>query len=412
VTNLEPEVTAPAIAEWTRQNQPGDTMVLTGENFSLHTGIAQGRDTRFVLYGEGTSSVDGHIQRLDGRQCALTLPTSLPPNELYLLWPCNENGYGNPVAINRAEAWWVGPNMVPRGRTFSIYGENLVADRDNPVSHVYLQGADGAGEWLTSVAANPYRADFLLPEDKAGNYKVWAHNGSGGSYGWAQPVDLTIYDELAWNDDPSTWLDVTDFGAKGDGATDDYPAIINALNQANSQEGSTVYFPSGTFLVGTTIQYQNFSGVRLLGAGKSLTTISEHPSLSSEWLMNIKFFDAEVSDMTIECGDSITSDNSLFRARSSNNLRISNVRFSQLPNAYAKKRNNIVELFDAKRIFIEDCDFIQAWVFLCGNASQVFIDRCDWYGLNDANHLVSVKNGRGFSMQNSTAQPYDLISRL
>lgn len=45
-------------------------------------------------------------------------------------------------------------------------------------------------------------------------------------------------------------INVKDFGAIGDGETDDTEAIQNALN---SGEGKTVYFPSGTYLISKTL---------------------------------------------------------------------------------------------------------------------------------------------------------------
>lgn len=45
------------------------------------------------------------------------------------------------------------------------------------------------------------------------------------------------------------WISVTDYGATGNGATDDTVAIQNALN-ALPASGGTVFFPCGTYLIG------------------------------------------------------------------------------------------------------------------------------------------------------------------
>lgn len=47
-------------------------------------------------------------------------------------------------------------------------------------------------------------------------------------------------------------ISVKDFGATGDGGTDDTLAIRAAIDYANSQGGGTVYFPAGTYLLSTT----------------------------------------------------------------------------------------------------------------------------------------------------------------
>ena len=53
------------------------------------------------------------------------------------------------------------------------------------------------------------------------------------------------------------WIDIKkDYGAKGDGITDDTPAIIQALNiePADYTRPKIIYFPEGTYLVSNTLQ--------------------------------------------------------------------------------------------------------------------------------------------------------------
>lgn len=51
---------------------------------------------------------------------------------------------------------------------------------------------------------------------------------------------------------PSIYVNVKQYGAKGDGITDDTTAIQNAINAAAT--GSVIFFPAGTYLVSSTIQ--------------------------------------------------------------------------------------------------------------------------------------------------------------
>lgn len=46
---------------------------------------------------------------------------------------------------------------------------------------------------------------------------------------------------------PESWINVKDFGAKGDGVTDDTEAIRNAINQID--ENDVLFFPKGTYLL-------------------------------------------------------------------------------------------------------------------------------------------------------------------
>ncbi len=48
---------------------------------------------------------------------------------------------------------------------------------------------------------------------------------------------------------PPGWQDVTDYGAIGDGSTDDTTAINDAIDAANDAGGGVVYFPPGTYKV-------------------------------------------------------------------------------------------------------------------------------------------------------------------
>lgn len=63
------------------------------------------------------------------------------------------------------------------------------------------------------------------------------------------------------------WINVRDFGAKGDGSADDTSAIQAAMNAAN---GSNVVFPAGTYRVTSTLMVPL---IRLVGEGSGRTTV-------------------------------------------------------------------------------------------------------------------------------------------
>jgi len=88
---------------------------------------------------------------------------------------------------------------------------------------------------------------------------------------------------------PDKLLDVTAFGAKGDGATDDKQAILAAF--AKAHRGDTVYFPAGTYRFGAPDTWLTVaSGVDVRGEG-----------MRSTWLVaSLRFnSDSSVSDLKI-----------------------------------------------------------------------------------------------------------------
>ncbi len=75
---------------------------------------------------------------------------------------------------------------------------------------------------------------------------------------------------------PLDWYDVKDYGAAGDGVTNDTAAVQSALTAA-ATGGGTVYFPAGTYLVvpgsGTPALTVGGNGIRLVGAGSKASTL-------------------------------------------------------------------------------------------------------------------------------------------
>ncbi len=74
--------------------------------------------------------------------------------------------------------------------------------------------------------------------------------------------------ELNWNPG-SDWLNVRDFGAKGDGKTDDTASLQKAFSMLD--DGVVIYFPPGTYIVKDELRIQKTnpkgSEKRLLGTG-------------------------------------------------------------------------------------------------------------------------------------------------
>jgi hypothetical protein len=78
---------------------------------------------------------------------------------------------------------------------------------------------------------------------------------------------------------PQRTLDVRDFGARGDGVTDDAPALNRALAAAGEQGGGAVLVPPGRYAVDGVVRIGD-NGVVLRGAGSDRTTLYARRSLT------------------------------------------------------------------------------------------------------------------------------------
>lgn len=66
-------------------------------------------------------------------------------------------------------------------------------------------------------------------------------------------------------------FNVLDYGATGDGSTDDTAAILAAITAANTAGGGTVYFPAGTYIFPSNLTVTSFNNIALQGAGQGNT---------------------------------------------------------------------------------------------------------------------------------------------
>ncbi|HEU5078469.1 MAG TPA: glycosyl hydrolase family 28-related protein [Opitutaceae bacterium] len=416
VNNGNPAANTPIFAEWIREANPGDAVMATGDQLSRYTGNDEGKDTRFVVFGQNASTsavLDAPIQRLDGTKTAFVLDPALPTKTMYLVWPQNHEGYGRPIAINQTEAWWVGPKTAKAGQTISLYGRNLSHEGGTTAAWIYIKPAGSAGQWCSVVSVNPYRVTFVVPSGLAnGTYEVWAHNGHGAHYGWSGPVSLTVNSGITWT---STVYNVkTDFGAAGDGTTDDTSAVTAAFTAAAASPYSTVYFPTGTYSVTGTLTPP--SNVRLLGDGKAVSTIIGAQSQTSTLVSFASGrTNIEVRDLALDTGTyPVTGVTPWTRVllgfSGATNLRFENV--ALLAKGYKGGTGGTVSDWLAltpstamnTNLAFVSCDLTGQLFNLIG--TQVFFEQCHMYAMNDGN-MVELSGSSDVSVTDCTWQDFD-----
>lgn len=75
-------------------------------------------------------------------------------------------------------------------------------------------------------------------------------------------------------------INVKDFGALGDGTTNDRTAIQNAINSVSAGQQGTVYFPPGTYMIGSSFSFGTRK-IQFVGAGIGRSIIKAASGFSS-----------------------------------------------------------------------------------------------------------------------------------
>jgi|GEM_PF-5918590 len=177
-------------------------------------------------------------------------------------------GYKVPVAF--------ASGLEPQDGSFTVIynGERYAADpADTPFT---TTGTFNAANWVS----------LSTPSDL-----ITYNNGGTGA------IDTTVKAKL------QEFVSVKDFGAIGNGVTDDYSAILNALNALVARGGGTLHFPAGTYITNYAIPLK--SNIHYLGDGADATIIKA-ASTSSDNILGLAYPIAAVAKIARDAGGSIT----------------------------------------------------------------------------------------------------------
>ena len=116
--------------------------------------------------------------------------------------------------------------------------------------------------------------------------------------------DAVNYDQLS-----SRGVSATDYGATGNGTTDDTAAIQSAVN-ALSSTGGTVYLPAGSYLLNGSSGISIATGaITLRGAGAEATKILIGSGFSGTSAITVTAANAQVLDLSVSGNSSTTTSN-------------------------------------------------------------------------------------------------------
>lgn len=182
-------------------------------------------------------------------------------------------------------------------------------------------------------------------------------------------------------------LNVKDFGAKGDGTTDDSAAVTAALAAAYSANGGTIYFPQGRYRINSLSTLQNDGqatphqpGIRITGAAPGITypysptsgTILDLRASSGVAKIDTRgrgFLKIDHVTLTDSTGSSVP-----FIQTTNTTLHIENVQFEGLESAGTNGINSVIDaiilggttgtsdgsataIFQGYGTIIRDCNF-------------------------------------------------------
>ncbi|MBQ7148654.1 MAG: right-handed parallel beta-helix repeat-containing protein [Pseudobutyrivibrio sp.] len=152
---------------------------------------------------------------------------------------------------------------------------------------------------------------------------------------------------------PSNSISVRDFGAIGDGVTDDTTALTNAFNNGS---GKTVYFPSGTYVISSAVRVR--SDTHVYGDGSTSIIIAKEGTKRGATMLKLdKNPNVVFDNICISGNSSVNYENMdsqdgihLLDIWNSENITIKNCYF--IDNIYAAIRD-----INTSNITVENCIF-------------------------------------------------------
>ena len=186
-----------------------------------------------------------------------------------VMWVETADGFSKPMLFDVSRPCWLSESQAAPGDLIYAFGFGLRPPHSTIT--IAIKGRHKTYYPNPIVEARALRTKdkqlvyFEIPKEiKAGQYAVYMHNSIGGQWGWRKADDLEI---VPLASGPEKIFDVREFGAKGNGLTNDRAAILQAIKKAHSAGGGTVFFQAGIYLTNETLSVP--TGVTLRGADRA-----------------------------------------------------------------------------------------------------------------------------------------------
>lgn len=184
---------------------------------------------------------------------------------------------------------------------------------------------------------------------------------------------------------PLTYFNVKDYGAKGDGTTNDTTAVQAAMDAATTAGGGEVAFPRGTYMVnGLTVNGDNLT---LRGVGRTASIIKTRTASTAGKLVDASWRKhLTVTDLGFDGSSHATTLSGIYNAAAGFDkyLTVTRCRFANFMPSNTSNTQGAIYAWHASEVTVTDCEFVD-----CGRAINLDDPtRCTVIG----NHITSPGN--------------------
>lgn len=245
---------------------PGDSVFVAGAGLAGATTVSVWPvSSGSAIEGAGPGARAASIIRADARSLVFAIPPDFPKG-IYGFAIMAPDGKASGT-LNAPTVYW---SQSDRGRTASQGGWIRVVGRNvarNGEARLELRAGDDTVVRLPPTSFGLWDASFAVPGDlRPGPYKLALSNGDASGAIWRSAGIVHVArPEIVRTD---AGVNVSDYGALGDGKTDASDAIDAAIAAAATGQHNVV-FPDGKFVISRTINVPD--GVALVGGGMDRT---------------------------------------------------------------------------------------------------------------------------------------------
>lgn len=286
------EVERPVIINNSWRGLPGDAIGIYGYGFENEAHTA-----RVVIVPENSADEEYYLDILNSNNTCIegVIPAGIPADNYICHVECGDKK-SDSFTINTPSVDWISEPEFCSGQTVRIFGRNFLNAQTGDISKtkVWLKKiSDGSEAEAEIVAATDYTVDFKIPEcvTEGELYTVKASNNGESSCNIYELEESeaavcktnikfeTVKEKfgvsIGWADELVTdrIFNVKNYGAAGNGITDDTAAAAAALKAAKDAGGGIIYFPEGKYNLKSQ-QEQTIPDLSVIcGAGKDKTTL-------------------------------------------------------------------------------------------------------------------------------------------